>query len=94
MTALVGGGATHNFIDVSFVSRRGLRTEEFEGFHVAVADGYTMKCLNMIPDLEVKLGNYTLTDTFYVVDLLDTDAILGVYSGYIHWGRLGSTIRR
>jgi hypothetical protein len=78
MTALVDGGATHNFIDASLVARRGLRTEEFEGFHVAVADGYTMSCLDMIPDLEVKLGNYTLTDTFYVVDLSDTDAVLGV----------------
>jgi hypothetical protein len=78
MTTLVDGGATHNFIDASLVARRGLHTEEFEGFHVAVADGYTMSCLDMIPDLEVKLGNYTLTDTFYVVDLSDTDAVLGV----------------
>jgi hypothetical protein len=78
MTTLVDGGATHNFIDASLVARRGLRTEEFEGFHVAVADGYTMTCLDMIPDLEVKLGNYTLTDTFYVVDLSDTDVVLGV----------------
>ena len=77
MTALVDGGATHNFIDASLVARRGLRTE-FEGFHVAVADGYTMSCLDMVPDLEVKLGNYTLIDTFYVVDLSDTDAVLGV----------------
>ena len=42
---------------------------------MAVADGYTMSCLDMIPDLEVKLGNYTLTDTFYVVDLSDMDAM-------------------
>jgi hypothetical protein len=78
MTALVDGGATHNFIDASLVARRGLRTEEFEGFHVAVVDGYTMTCLDMIPDLEVKLGNYTMTDTFYVVNLSDTDVVLGV----------------
>jgi hypothetical protein len=78
MTTLVYGGATHNFIDVSLVARRGLCTKEFEGFHVAVADGYTMTCLDMIPDLEVKLGNYTLTDTFYVVDLSDIDVVLGV----------------
>jgi hypothetical protein len=78
MNALIDGGATHNFIDASLVARRGLRTEEFEGFHVAVADGYTMTCLDMIPDLEVKLGNYTLTDAFYVVDLSDTDEVFGV----------------
>jgi hypothetical protein len=78
MTTLVDGGATHNFIDVSLVSRRGLSTEEFERFHVAVTDGYTMTCLDMVPDLEVKLRIYTLTDTFYVVDLSDTYAMLGV----------------
>ena len=93
MTTLVDGGATHNFIDASLVDRRGLRIEEFEGFHVAVDDGYTMTCLDMIPDLEVKLGNYTLTDTFYVVDLSDTDVVLGVQWLY-SLGRLGSTIRR
>jgi hypothetical protein len=43
-----------------------------------VADGYTMTCLDIVPDLEVELRNYTLTDTFYVVDLSDTDAVLGV----------------
>jgi hypothetical protein len=48
MTTLVYGGATHNFIDVSLVARRGVHTMEFEGFHVAVADGYTMTCLDMI----------------------------------------------
>jgi hypothetical protein len=63
MTTLVDGGATHNFINVSLVSRRGLRTEEFEGFHVAVAYGYTMTCLDMSPGLEVKIGNYTLKYT-------------------------------
>jgi hypothetical protein len=78
MKTLVYGGATHNFIDASLVARRGLCTEEFEGFHVVVADGYTMTCLDMIPDLAVKLGNYILTDTFYVVDLSDTDAMLEV----------------
>jgi hypothetical protein len=78
LTALVDGGAAHNFIDVSLVSRRGLHNEDFEGFHVAVTDGYTMTCLDMIQDLEVKLGNYTMIDTFYVVDLSDTNAILGV----------------
>jgi hypothetical protein len=83
MTSLVDGGATYNFIDASLVSRRGLRTEEFEGFHVAVAYGYTMTCLDMIPDLEVKLGNYTMIDTFYVVDLSDIDVILGVQWLYL-----------
>ena len=43
-----------------------------------MVDGYTMTCLDMVPDLEVKLGNYIVTNTFYVVDLLNADAVLGV----------------
>jgi hypothetical protein len=35
-------------------------------------------CLDRVPDLEVKLGNYTMRDTFYVVDLADTNVVLGV----------------
>jgi hypothetical protein len=76
--ALIDGGATHNFIDASLVSRQALQTEEFEGFDVAVADGHTVECLDRVLDLEVKLGNYTVRDTFYVVDLFDTDVVLGV----------------
>jgi hypothetical protein len=51
MKTLVDGGATHYFIDASLVSRRGLHTEEFEGFHRVVADGYIMTCLDMAPYL-------------------------------------------
>jgi hypothetical protein len=76
--ALIDGGATHNFIDASLVSRQALQTKEFEGFDVALADGHTMECLDRVPDFEVKLGNYTVRDTFYVVDLSYTDVVLGV----------------
>jgi hypothetical protein len=75
---LIYGGATHNLIDASLVSRRALQIKEFEGFDVAVADGHTMECLDRIPNLEMKLGNYTVRDTFYVVELSDTDVLLGV----------------
>jgi hypothetical protein len=78
ITTLVDSGATHNFIDATLVAQSGLHTEEFEGFTIAVEDGYTMTCLDMVPDLEVKLGNYIVIDTFYVVDLSDTDVVLGV----------------
>jgi hypothetical protein len=73
--ALIDGGATHNFIDASLVSRQALQTKEFD---VAVADGHTVECLDRIPNLEMKLGNYTVRDTFYVVDLSDIDVVLGV----------------
>ena len=75
---MIDGGATHNFIDASLVSRQALQTEEFEGFDVAVEDGHTVECLDRIPNLEMKLGNYIMRDKFYVVDLSDTDVVLGV----------------
>jgi hypothetical protein len=42
VTPLVDGGETHNFVYASLVARRGLHTEELEGFNVAVVDAYTM----------------------------------------------------
>jgi hypothetical protein len=59
------------------VSRQALRTGEFEGFDVAVADGHIVECLDRVLDLEIKLRSYTVRDTFYVVDLSDTDVVLG-----------------
>jgi hypothetical protein len=76
--ALIDGGATHNFIDASLVSRQALQTEEFKGFDVAVSDGHTVECLDRVPNLEMMLVNYTVRDTFYVVDLSDIDVVLGV----------------
>jgi hypothetical protein len=75
---LIDGGATHKFIYASLVSRRALQIEEFEGFDVVVENGHTVECLDKVPNLEMKLGNYTVRDTFYVVDLSNTDVVLGV----------------
>ena len=44
VTTLIDGGATHNFIDATLVTRRQIPTKEFEGFEVLVADGYNMTC--------------------------------------------------
>jgi hypothetical protein len=47
-------------------------------FDVVVEDGHTMECLDRVPELEIKLGNYTVRDTFFVVDLSDTNVVLGI----------------
>jgi hypothetical protein len=57
---------------------KGIPTEEFEGFGVEVVDVYTLECTHMIRGLHVTLGNYTLTDDLYVVDLADTNIVLGI----------------
>jgi hypothetical protein len=75
---LIDGGASHNFIDSALVKRRHIPTVEFEGFRVEVARGNTMPCDRYIPGLSLTLGRYDLAQDFYVMDLPDTNVILGV----------------
>ena len=37
-----------------------------------------MECNYWVPKLNVTLGNYQMTDLFYVVDVSDTHVVLGV----------------
>ena len=41
---LIDWEATHNFIDAAWVAKRGIPTEKFEGFTVAVAKNSSMDC--------------------------------------------------
>jgi hypothetical protein len=78
VTMLIDGGASHNFIDAALVRKRHLPTIEFDGFMVEVAGGRTMPCDRYIPQMNITLGRYNLTQDFYVMDLPDTNVILGV----------------
>lgn len=75
---LLDTGATHNFIDARLVEKRGIQTEEFEGIRVRVADGYTLKCNRMITQLPLRVNNYEFKTDFYVVQMGDTDLVLGM----------------
>ena len=37
-----------------------------------------MQCMHYVPSLSVTMGTYTLTDHFFVVDIPDTNVILGI----------------
>ena len=37
-----------------------------------------MDCTKWIPKLQVTLGNHTITDNFYVVNVADTNVVFGV----------------
>ena len=37
-----------------------------------------MVCARYVPELSVTMGTYTLTDHFFMVDILDTNMIFGV----------------
>ena len=45
---LIDGGATHNFIDSAWVAKRGIPTEKFEGFTIAVAWSATTGFLKLM----------------------------------------------
>jgi hypothetical protein len=78
VSVLIDGGASHNFIDSTLLQRRHIPTVEFEGFRVEVAGGRTMPCDRYIPGMKLTLGRHDLAQDFYVMDLPDTNIILGV----------------
>eukprot|EP00253_Pinus_taeda_P011506 PITA_11506 len=78
VSVLVDSGATHNFIDAQMVERRGIQTESFDGFSVFVPGDQTMVCARYVPKLSMTMGTYTLTNHFFVVNILDTKIVLGV----------------
>jgi len=71
-------GATHNFIYAQLVQRRGMITTMFEGFSVLVSGDRTMQCTRYVPALIVTMGNYSMMDHFFVVDVPDTNVVMGV----------------
>ena len=75
---MIDGGAIHNFIDATWVAKRGIATEKFEGFTVAIAGNTSIECNYWIPKLNVTLGNYHMTDSFYVVNVVDTNVVLSL----------------
>jgi hypothetical protein len=75
---MIDGGASHNFIDSALLQRRHIPTVEFEGFKVEVAGGSTMPCNRYIPSMKLTLGRHDLVQDVYVMDLPDTNIILGV----------------
>ena len=77
ITVLVDGGATHNFINAALVEKRKLPTESFEGFIVVILGNHTMECNRWIPNLQVNLEYYTVKDNFYVVNVVETNMVLG-----------------
>ena len=54
--------------------------EDFEGFLFLVPGARTMQCAKYVPALTITMVTYTLTEHFFVVDILETNVILGV-----HW---------
>ena len=57
---------------------RKLKYENFNGFTVIIPGNNSMDCTKWILKLQVTIGNYTITDNFYVVNVADINVVLGV----------------
>jgi len=60
------------------VERRGIRTDSFEGFSILVLGDRTMQCTRNVPGMTVVMGNYSMAYHFFMVDVSDTNVVLGV----------------
>ena len=67
---LVDGGSTYNFIYTALVERIKLQDYTFDGFTVIILGNNSKDCTKWIPKLQVTLGNHTITDNFYVVNVV------------------------
>ena len=74
----MNGGATKKFIYTALVERIKLQAKTFDGFTVIIPGNNSMDCTKWIPKLQVTIGNHTITDNFYVVNVSDTNVVLGV----------------
>ena len=77
-SVLVDGGATHNFIDAEMMEKIKIPSEPFDGFTIVILGYNTRQCNTWIPKLQVTIRNYTYVDSFYVVDVADTNIVLGL----------------
>jgi hypothetical protein len=77
VTVLVNGGASHNFIESLLVEQKSIVVDSFGGFSVVILGENTLDCTRYVPKMTLNLGNYMLTDDFYVVNIPDTNVVLG-----------------
>ena len=82
---VVDGGATHNFIYATLVERRNLQVETFDGFTIIIPGNNSINCTKWIPNIQVTIGNSTITDNIYVVNVVDTNVVLGFQWYYCLW---------
>ena len=75
---LVDGGATHNLIDATLVERRKLQDEIFYGSIAIIPCKNSIDYTKCIPKLQVTIGNHTINENFYVVNVADTNVVFGV----------------
>ena len=77
-SVLVDGGDIHNFMDAYMVDKINIPSEPFYDITVVIPGHNTIQCNTWVRKQQVTIGNYNFVDSFYVVNVLDTNVVLGV----------------
>lgn len=63
---LIYGGATQNFINESFMTKKKLKDELYSGFIITIEKPNITPYNKLIKKLKVTIGDYKVTQEFYV----------------------------
>ena len=75
---LIDSGASHNFISQELVQQLGLKVTPTQTYGVRLGDGNKKNAQGCCEQMEVQLGQMTMTEKFFLFDLGGVDVILGV----------------
>ena len=78
LLVMVDPGSTLNILDIRQVKRLGLHLDRSERFPISVPGDLKIMCEGIIRNVELKMGDYTLRDSFFVTRIGGVDAVLGV----------------
>lgn len=75
---LIDSGASHNFISHRLAKRLGLKVDQAKPSFVRLGDGNRKKTHSSCRNVQIRMGDYTMTGEFFLFDLGGVDIILGV----------------
>ena len=74
---LIDSGASHNFISQELVQQLGLKVTPTQTYGVRLGDGNKKNAQGCCEQMEVQLGQMTITEKFFLFDLGGIDIIFG-----------------
>lgn len=57
--------------------------EAFEGFSVLVLGDRIMQCMRYVPSMTLTMGNYSVINNLFFIDVQDTNVVMGVQWLYL-----------
>lgn len=78
MVIMIDSGATHNFTAEGLISKAKILIEEIVEYSITIGDNFSMKGKQHCKDLELKVQDLDITQTFYPFLLSVMDVVLRV----------------